>query len=96
MLSGIGVQRSEAPAQSKLPYPETTAAGMDSSLRSEQLPAIGLGLRQFLHCRWWTGIDPQSSAPVQIFALLLARLRPRWFAPPSLSRFSRKNSVPVF
>ncbi len=31
MLSVAGVQRSETPAQSKHPYPRTTAAGRDSS-----------------------------------------------------------------
>jgi len=35
MLSGAEVPRSGTPAQSKHPYPETTAAGRDSSLRSE-------------------------------------------------------------
>ncbi len=31
MLSGAGVERSETPAESKHPYPGTTAAGRDSS-----------------------------------------------------------------
>jgi len=35
MLSGAGVQRSATPAQSKHPYPGTTAGSRDSSLRSE-------------------------------------------------------------